>query len=129
MNPLTIHQERKTRKDRGTRRGHHFASYSSAFNQPPFSHLNDDDDGNGEGTSRASTHSPIRFINCNAPLRKEDCSLYWNCILISEFSATSSFCNMKVCEYHVAKRWSYSKVCTEATIGHRNLPGCLLQSL
>ncbi|GJU73534.1 hypothetical protein Tco_1264939 [Tanacetum coccineum] len=63
MNPLTAHQKRKTRKDRGTRRGRHSASFSSAFDQPSFSRLNDDDDGNGEGTSHASTLSPIRFVN------------------------------------------------------------------
>ncbi|GKA49080.1 retrovirus-related pol polyprotein from transposon TNT 1-94 [Tanacetum coccineum] len=64
MNPLTAHQERKTRKDRGTRRGHHSTSSSSAFDQPSSSHLNDDDDddGNGEGTSRASTPSPICLL-------------------------------------------------------------------
>nr|GEW18313.1 retrovirus-related Pol polyprotein from transposon TNT 1-94 [Tanacetum cinerariifolium] len=37
-------------KDRGTRRGRHSTSSSSAFDQPSSSHLNDDDDGNGEGT-------------------------------------------------------------------------------
>ncbi|GJY86292.1 hypothetical protein Tco_0500318 [Tanacetum coccineum] len=64
MNPLTTQQEQKTRKDCGTRRGHHSTSSSSAFDQPSFSHLNDDDDDeNDEGTSRASTHSPIRFVN------------------------------------------------------------------
>ncbi|GJU91570.1 hypothetical protein Tco_1303993 [Tanacetum coccineum] len=63
MNPLTAQQERKTRKDRGTRRGRHSTSSSSAFDQPSSSHLNDDDDGNGEGTSRASTHFPIHFVN------------------------------------------------------------------
>ncbi|GJU35233.1 hypothetical protein Tco_1183587 [Tanacetum coccineum] len=57
--------ERKTRKDRGTRRGHHSTfSSSSTFYQPSSSHLNDDDDdGNGEGTSRQSTPSPIRYVN------------------------------------------------------------------
>ncbi|GJT51720.1 hypothetical protein Tco_0977877 [Tanacetum coccineum] len=55
--------ERKTRKDPGTRRGRHSTSSSSAFDQPSSSHLNDDDYGNGEGTSRASTPSPIRFVN------------------------------------------------------------------
>ncbi|GJX31338.1 hypothetical protein Tco_0241193 [Tanacetum coccineum] len=54
MNPLTAQQERKTRKDRGTRGGRHSTSSSSAFDQPSSSHLNDDD-GNGKGTSRAST--------------------------------------------------------------------------
>ncbi|GJU24954.1 hypothetical protein Tco_1163575 [Tanacetum coccineum] len=64
MNPLAAQQERKTRKDRGTRRGRHSTSSSFAFNQPSSSHLNDDDDdGNGKGTSRASTPSPIRYVN------------------------------------------------------------------
>nr|GFD36082.1 hypothetical protein [Tanacetum cinerariifolium] len=57
-------QDRKTKKDRGTRRGRHYTSSSSAFDQPSSSHINDDDDdGIGEGTSRASTPSPIRFVN------------------------------------------------------------------
>ncbi|GKE47252.1 hypothetical protein Tco_1478510 [Tanacetum coccineum] len=60
MNPLTAQQERKTRKDHGTRRGRHSTSSSSAFDQPSSSHLNDDDDGNDEGTSCASIDSPIR---------------------------------------------------------------------
>ncbi|GJX41009.1 hypothetical protein Tco_0255999 [Tanacetum coccineum] len=57
-------KKRKTRKDRGTRRGRHSTS-SSTFDQPSSSHLNydDDDDGNDEGTSRASTPSPTRFVN------------------------------------------------------------------
>ncbi|GKE40023.1 hypothetical protein Tco_1463428, partial [Tanacetum coccineum] len=64
MNPLTAQQERKTRKDRGTRRGRHSISSSSTFDQPSSSHLNDDDDdGNDEGTSRASTLSSTRFVN------------------------------------------------------------------
>ncbi|GKC29610.1 hypothetical protein Tco_1036904 [Tanacetum coccineum] len=64
MNPLTAHQEQKTRKDRGTRRGRHSTSSSSTFDQPSSSHLNDDDDdGNGKGTSHASTLSPICFVN------------------------------------------------------------------
>ncbi|GKE44018.1 hypothetical protein Tco_1471302, partial [Tanacetum coccineum] len=64
MNPLAAQQERKTKKDCGTRRGRHSTSSSSAFDQPSFSHLNDDDnDGNDEGTSRASTPSPIRYVN------------------------------------------------------------------
>ncbi|GKA89369.1 hypothetical protein Tco_0811181 [Tanacetum coccineum] len=59
MNPLTAQQERKTRKDCRTRRGRHSTSSSSAFDQPSFSHLSDDDDddGNDEGTSRTSTPS------------------------------------------------------------------------
>ncbi|GKA26501.1 hypothetical protein Tco_0712610 [Tanacetum coccineum] len=42
--------------DRGTRRGRHSTSSSSAFDQPSSSHLNDDDDdGNHEGTSRVQS--------------------------------------------------------------------------
>nr|GEX21630.1 hypothetical protein [Tanacetum cinerariifolium] len=61
---LILPYERNPRKDRGTRRGCHSTSSSSAFDQPSSSHLNDDDDdGNGEGTKRASTPSPIRYVN------------------------------------------------------------------
>ncbi|GJX98075.1 hypothetical protein Tco_0355094 [Tanacetum coccineum] len=64
--PITWQNEwsrAKTRRDRGMRRGRHSTS-SSAFNQPSLSHLkDDDDDGNDEGTSRASTPSPIRYVN------------------------------------------------------------------
>ncbi|GJR16689.1 hypothetical protein Tco_0965216 [Tanacetum coccineum] len=63
MYPFTTQQERKTQKDYGTKRGRHSTSSSSAFGQPSSSHLNDDVDGNDEGTSRASTLSPTRFIN------------------------------------------------------------------
>ncbi|GKD12942.1 hypothetical protein Tco_1197349 [Tanacetum coccineum] len=63
MIPLTAQQERKTRRDCGIRRGRHSTSFSSAFDQPSSSHLNDDDDGNNEGTSRSSTPSPTRFVN------------------------------------------------------------------
>ncbi|GJY69489.1 retrovirus-related pol polyprotein from transposon TNT 1-94 [Tanacetum coccineum] len=62
MYPLTAQQERKTRKDYGTKRGRHSTSSSSAFDQPSSSHLNDDD-GNNEGTSRACTLSPTHFVN------------------------------------------------------------------
>nr|GEU60583.1 zinc finger, CCHC-type [Tanacetum cinerariifolium] len=59
MTPLAAQLERKPRKDRGTRRGRHSTS-SSTFNEPSSSNLNDDDDdGNNEGTSCASTPSPI----------------------------------------------------------------------
>ncbi|GJW75924.1 hypothetical protein Tco_0135294 [Tanacetum coccineum] len=61
---LILPYERKTRKDYGTRRGRSSTSSSSAFGQPSSSHLNDDDnDGNDEGTSRASTPSPTHFVN------------------------------------------------------------------
>ncbi|GJU91648.1 retrovirus-related pol polyprotein from transposon TNT 1-94 [Tanacetum coccineum] len=63
MNPLTAYQEQKTRKDHGTRRGRHSTSSSSAFDQPSSSYINDDNDGNDEGTSCASTPSPTRFVN------------------------------------------------------------------
>ncbi|GJS00163.1 reverse transcriptase domain-containing protein [Tanacetum coccineum] len=64
MTPLAAQLERKLKKDHGTRKGCHSTSSSSAFDQPFSSHLNDDDDdGNDEGTSRASTPSPIRYIN------------------------------------------------------------------
>ncbi|GKF78518.1 hypothetical protein Tco_0234086 [Tanacetum coccineum] len=63
MHPLTAQQERKTRNDHDMRRGRHSTSSSSAFDQPSSSHLNDDDDGNDEGTSRASTPSPICYVN------------------------------------------------------------------
>ncbi|GKB67262.1 hypothetical protein Tco_0928674, partial [Tanacetum coccineum] len=62
MNPLAAQLERKPRRDCGTRRGRHSTFSSSAFDQPSSSHLNDDDnDGNDEGISRASTPSPIRY--------------------------------------------------------------------
>ncbi|GJW98619.1 hypothetical protein Tco_0180427 [Tanacetum coccineum] len=60
MNPLAAQLEQKVRRDRGMRRGHPSTS-SSTFDQPSSSHLNDD--GNNEGTSRASTPSPIRYVN------------------------------------------------------------------
>nr|GEV36869.1 uncharacterized mitochondrial protein AtMg00810-like [Tanacetum cinerariifolium] len=53
----------ETRKDHDMRRGRHSTSSSSAFDKPSSSHLNDDDNGNDEGTSHASTPSPIRFVN------------------------------------------------------------------
>ncbi|GJY16280.1 hypothetical protein Tco_0386702 [Tanacetum coccineum] len=64
MTPLVAQLERKPRRDRGTRIGRHSTSSSFAFDQPSSSHLNDDDDdGNDEGTSRASTPSHIRYVN------------------------------------------------------------------
>nr|GEY45308.1 UBN2 domain-containing protein [Tanacetum cinerariifolium] len=50
-------------KERGMRRGRHSTSSSSSFDQLSSFHLNDDDDGNEEGTSSASTLSPIHFVN------------------------------------------------------------------
>nr|GEX84164.1 hypothetical protein [Tanacetum cinerariifolium] len=63
INPFTTQQERKTRKDYGTRRGHHSTYSSSTFDQPSSSHLNNnDDDGNDKGASQVSTPSPTRFV-------------------------------------------------------------------
>ncbi|GKF54590.1 hypothetical protein Tco_0164930, partial [Tanacetum coccineum] len=64
MTPLAAQLERKPRRDHGIRRGRHFTSSSSAFDQPSSSHLNDDDDdGNDKGTSRVSTPSHTRYVN------------------------------------------------------------------
>ncbi|GJY00718.1 hypothetical protein Tco_0358870 [Tanacetum coccineum] len=64
MNPLAAQQERKTRKDRGTRRGRHSTSSSFAFDQPSSSHLDDDDDdGNGKGNLFVSSDVPPRPLN------------------------------------------------------------------
>ncbi|GJV21691.1 hypothetical protein Tco_1370711 [Tanacetum coccineum] len=64
MTPLAAQLERKPRRDRVTRRGRRSTSLSFAFDQPSLSHLSDDDDdGNDEGTSCASTPSPIRYVN------------------------------------------------------------------
>nr|GEU81189.1 putative LRR receptor-like protein kinase [Tanacetum cinerariifolium] len=64
MYPLFAQQKRKTRKDYGTRRGRSSTSSSFAFGQPSSSHPNDDDnDGNDERTSSASTPFPTRFVN------------------------------------------------------------------
>ncbi|GKC37420.1 hypothetical protein Tco_1049804 [Tanacetum coccineum] len=64
MTHLAAQLERKPRRDRSMRRGRHSTSFSSAFDQPSSSHLNDDDDyGNDEGTSRASTPSLISYVN------------------------------------------------------------------
>ncbi|GJT09319.1 hypothetical protein Tco_0856361 [Tanacetum coccineum] len=61
---LILPCKQKTRKDYGTRRGRSSTSSSSTFGQASSSHLKDDDnDGNDEGTSRASTPSPTRFVN------------------------------------------------------------------
>ncbi|GJZ94047.1 hypothetical protein Tco_0666250 [Tanacetum coccineum] len=66
MYPLITQQERKNRKGYGTKRGRPSTSTfsSSAFHQPSSSHhIDDDNDGNNEGTSRASTPSPTHFVN------------------------------------------------------------------
>ncbi|GJU07424.1 hypothetical protein Tco_1123854 [Tanacetum coccineum] len=66
MYPFATQHEQKTRKDYSTKRGRHSTSASSlsAFGQPSSSHhIDDDNDGNDEGTSRASTPSPTHFFN------------------------------------------------------------------
>nr|GEV73880.1 retrovirus-related Pol polyprotein from transposon TNT 1-94 [Tanacetum cinerariifolium] len=64
MYPLAAQQQRKTRKDYGMRRRRSSISSSSAFGQPSSSRPNDDDnDGNDEGTSRAST--PFTLVLSN----------------------------------------------------------------
>nr|GEZ15522.1 pentatricopeptide repeat-containing protein [Tanacetum cinerariifolium]GEZ15548.1 pentatricopeptide repeat-containing protein [Tanacetum cinerariifolium] len=66
MYPLTTQQERKTQKDYGTKRGRPSTSTSSSFTfgQPSSSHhIDDDNDGNDEGTSCASTPSPTHFVS------------------------------------------------------------------
>ncbi|GJX93167.1 hypothetical protein Tco_0347753 [Tanacetum coccineum] len=66
MHPLVPHYEQKTRKDYGTKRGRPSTSAfsSSAFDHPSSSHHVDEyDDKNDEGTSRASTPSPTLFVN------------------------------------------------------------------
>nr|GEW38114.1 copia protein [Tanacetum cinerariifolium] len=77
-----INEERKTRKDRGTRRSRHSTYSSFAFDQPSSSHLNDDDDdddddGNVKGISCASTPYPThsafaRFNSIIASLKSLD---------------------------------------------------------
>ncbi|GJR26115.1 retrovirus-related pol polyprotein from transposon TNT 1-94 [Tanacetum coccineum] len=63
MYPLTAQQEQKIRKDYSSRRGHSSTSYSSTFGQPSSSHpIDDDNDANDKGTSRASTPSPTCFL-------------------------------------------------------------------
>ncbi|GJX51594.1 retrovirus-related pol polyprotein from transposon TNT 1-94 [Tanacetum coccineum] len=65
MCPFAVQQERKTRKDYDTRRGRSSTSSSSSFGQPSYSHPNDDDnDGNDEGNSRAST-PPLLVLSTN----------------------------------------------------------------
>nr|GEU54899.1 hypothetical protein [Tanacetum cinerariifolium] len=72
MNALAAQQERKPRKDHGTRRDRHFTSSSSAEIVTPLLLLSpltghpphdDDDVGNGKGTSHASTPLPTRYVN------------------------------------------------------------------
>ncbi|GJY80665.1 hypothetical protein Tco_0493416 [Tanacetum coccineum] len=65
MHPLAAQHERKTRKDYGTKKGHHSTSaFSSTFDHPASSRqVVDDNDEDDEGTPRVSTSSPTRFVN------------------------------------------------------------------
>ncbi|GJW62534.1 hypothetical protein Tco_0111869 [Tanacetum coccineum] len=65
MNPLAAQLERKPRKDRGTRRGRHSTSSSSAFDQPFTSHLNDDDDNGNDEEPRVQALLPPFVIPLN----------------------------------------------------------------
>ncbi|GKA47890.1 hypothetical protein Tco_0740848 [Tanacetum coccineum] len=65
MEPLSSSQERKPRRDRDTRKGRTSTSLIPAFGEPSSSHpTNDDeDDEHNEGTSHASTPSPVSYVN------------------------------------------------------------------
>ncbi|GJV15288.1 hypothetical protein Tco_1360611 [Tanacetum coccineum] len=65
MEPLFSSQEQKPRKDRGTRKGRTSTSLTLAFGEPSSSHpTNDDEDvDHNEGTSHASTPSPVSYVN------------------------------------------------------------------
>ncbi|GJV89878.1 hypothetical protein Tco_1533816 [Tanacetum coccineum] len=65
MEPLSSSQERKPRRDRGTRKGRTSTSSTPAFGEPSSSHpTNDDEDvDHNEGTSHASTPSPVSYVN------------------------------------------------------------------
>nr|GEW27896.1 pentatricopeptide repeat-containing protein [Tanacetum cinerariifolium] len=79
MNPLAAQQERKPRKDRGTRRGRHSTSSSFAFDQPSSSHLNGDDDAeNGPERPRVySDLSPEEKDRYNADIKATNILLQW----------------------------------------------------
>ncbi|GJR83046.1 retrovirus-related pol polyprotein from transposon TNT 1-94 [Tanacetum coccineum] len=65
MEPLSSSQEQKPRRDRGTRKGRTSTSLTPAFGEPSSSHpTNDDEDvDHNEGTSHASTPSPVSYVN------------------------------------------------------------------
>ncbi|GKB04973.1 hypothetical protein Tco_0833168 [Tanacetum coccineum] len=93
MNPLAAQLERKPKRDRGTRRGRHSTS-SSAFDQPSSSNLNDDEDRNNKGTSRASIPSPIRYGTDNPGTTMEECV---------RFESEKALKNGKVYNWETAK--------------------------
>ncbi|GJS23797.1 hypothetical protein Tco_0452429 [Tanacetum coccineum] len=65
MEPLSSSQERKPRRDRGTRKGRTSTSLTPTFGEPSSSHpTNDDEDvDHNEGTSHASTLSLVSYVN------------------------------------------------------------------
>ncbi|GJT65640.1 hypothetical protein Tco_1017120 [Tanacetum coccineum] len=65
MYPLTAQQERKTRKDYGTRRGRSFTSSSSAFGQPSSSHPNNDDNDGNDERPRVQALLPPLILSTN----------------------------------------------------------------
>ncbi|GKC26669.1 hypothetical protein Tco_1033963 [Tanacetum coccineum] len=95
MTPLAAQLEQKPRRDRGTRRGRHSTSSSSAFDQPSSSHLNDDDDdGNDEGTSRANittTPSPTTTSSSPTPPNEPSKTISTNQTSSSQENTSSSF--------------------------------------
>nr|GFA08376.1 hypothetical protein [Tanacetum cinerariifolium] len=119
MNPLATQQERKTRNDRGTRRGRHFTSSSSTFDQSSSSHLDDDnDDGNGKGTSRASTPSPIRYVNS---LTNKVPKVFQNPANIDPHLEPFYTCQTKIINHQVQIRDDHHKGLRSIRKGLRNL--------
>ncbi|GJZ39148.1 hypothetical protein Tco_0585711 [Tanacetum coccineum] len=118
MNPLGAPQERKTRKDFGTRRGRHSTSTSSAFGQPSSSHFNYDDDGNDEGTSRASTPSPIRYVNS---LTSEVPQVFQNLPNIDPYLEPFYTCETEIINRQVQIRDEYHGGLRSIKKGLRNL--------
>ncbi|GKA88408.1 hypothetical protein Tco_0810172 [Tanacetum coccineum] len=70
MRPLALKQTRRTRSDRG--KAHHSVSSSSSHRQGTSSHQHDDDDDDDVETSRASTPSPITYLNSLDPLNYQN---------------------------------------------------------
>ncbi|GKC48892.1 hypothetical protein Tco_1071637 [Tanacetum coccineum] len=66
MRPLALRQNRKPRSDRGMQKARYSVSSSSAYHFRSSSHH--ENDGEDEGTSRASTPSPTSYLNFLSPL-------------------------------------------------------------
>ncbi|GKD40706.1 hypothetical protein Tco_1260913, partial [Tanacetum coccineum] len=69
MRPLALKQTQRPRSDRGKAR--HFVSSLSSHHHGTSSHQHDDDDDDVE-TSRASTPSPITYLNSFDPLNYQN---------------------------------------------------------